>query len=468
MAHNIAYALCRRTPFLLLPGSETQEQYDDAIKNVELSDGVVVTDIQSIAPNDTYTLYLHCWNHRQKKWYAASQNLDDPDTDYVIQEYGWDIDGARFSTGTMMISLRDFVEGKHPYNDPEFLPCTLDYTYEVTGRRPAFGKAFGGKRKKKQESSDSDSDSSSDDEPGPPPPRHCSRKPRPGSAIDITADEADTAMRHASSDKGFELVRSKLKAVMEELQVELPSSELEECRLEEARLTQQIDDMTTKLKNLCQNTNSIESSVSDFSKALVDSVPAPFSVHNTTELASVLLSDPIALKIVMDYFELCVRSPFSIIGVVHPWNKLNSLSFIKPAANVFSVFRPSYVCSTTNAYFPIPGDYTMPEYFMGGKAWKCGNGEYYLWRRTGENYHNGPFGRAYYYTTSFELCLDDVVTTYHLDRVFVGNTVDGGTRSIQHHLSPGEHSFHSSIAQDLLAVPQKHMTSPYITIEVKV
>ena len=152
----------------------------------------------------------------------------------------------------------------------------------MTGRRPAFGKAFGGKRKKKQESSDSDSDSSSDDEPGPPHPRHCSRKPRrPDSAIDITADEADTAMRHASSDKGFELVRSKLKAVMEELQVELPSSELEECRLEEARLTQQIDDMTTKLKNLCQNTNSIESSVSDFNKALVDSVPAPFSVRQS-------------------------------------------------------------------------------------------------------------------------------------------------------------------------------------------
>ena len=111
MAHNIAYAFGGRTPFLLLPGSATQEQYNDAIKNVELSDGVVVTDIQNVASKDTYTLYLHCWNHRQKKWYAASQHIDDPYTDYVIQEYGWDIDGARFSTGTMMISSEISLKG---------------------------------------------------------------------------------------------------------------------------------------------------------------------------------------------------------------------------------------------------------------------------------------------------------------------------------------------------------------------
>ena len=124
--HDVA--LQPRLPVLLLPATQLQSSYNDALTNVPAAGGMILTMIEPVGTSN-YKLYLDLWNHRQRKWYSAEQLFLRPGTDYVQHEYGYCLTDTCFSTGTSMVRFEDFLQSGL---DPTSLPCTLKYDYVVT------------------------------------------------------------------------------------------------------------------------------------------------------------------------------------------------------------------------------------------------------------------------------------------------------------------------------------------------
>jgi hypothetical protein len=100
---------------------------------------------------------------------------------------------------------------------------------------------------------------------------------------------------------------------------------------------------------------------------------------------------------------------------------------------------------------------------MNGNAWQCRQGEFYLWRKGGDHYHQGLFGRAYYYTSAIPVPTE--TATYYLDRVFVGkNSCTPDAIDIQRNLDPTWHSL--SDGNNELAIPQQSRMCPFLSVTV--
>ena len=128
----------------------------------------------------------------------------------------------------------------------------------------------------------------------------------------------------------------------------------------------------------------------------------------------------------------------------------------------FSSFKIALTAKRTDMYFPVPGSYDYPDDFM-NHAWQCGQGEFYLWRKSGEYYHQGLFGRGYYYTNLITTPTE--TTTYCLDRVFVGKTA-----ALQMQLTSSATSSRDGIASrdgnNELAILQQSRMCPFLSVTV--
>ena len=125
-------------------------------------------------------------------------------------------------------------------------------------------------------------------------------------------------------------------------------------------------------------------------------------------------------------------------------------------------------------YSPSEIDYDNSNF---EQSWKCGNGEYLLWR-AGEHISRqgdlaetkGYLGRGYYYRTTMDVAADVDLShprsrICYLDRVFVGSAkVCSSSAPLDVQWVEGHHSI---VCDGLVAVPQKKFCCPFLRIEYK-
>jgi hypothetical protein len=181
-------------------------------------------------------------------------------------------------------------------------------------------------------------------------------------------------------------------------------------------------------------------------------------------------SDPrlqwtIALELIRQLFVDCLTEAppkYDYASGIRPYAGLAMCDSRVIDPTMFSSFRIALTAKQTDMYFPVPGAYEYPDGFM-NHAWQCGQGEFYLWRKSGEYYHQGLFGRGYYYTNLITTPTE--MTTYYLDRVFVGkNSCTPDAVDIQRNLESGWHSLCDG--NNELAIPQQSRMCPFLSVTV--